>query len=203
MLYVGSSDGRLYFIDRQSGVPRWTYRTPKAISTTPAIAAGMVFFGGEDRWFRAINAREMGTRWVYTWRWLHSAFFIWGVAGPLPQLPGFHWHFRADAPIVASAAVAHGMVYLASKSGTLSALDFHTGTPRWSFQAGAELYASPVLAGDALYVASYDHTLSVLNAHDGTQRWRFTAGGPIHASPVVSDGEVYVAAMDGTVSALR
>jgi outer membrane protein assembly factor BamB len=162
-----------------------------------------VFFGGEDRWFRALDAHTLGGRWTYDWRWVQTTLFVWGISGPPPPLPGSRWQYRANSPIVASAAVAHDLVYVASERGTFTALDLRTGTPRWSFTTRKAISASPVVAGDVLYVASYDHTLTALDAHHGTLNWQFTAGGPIHATPVVSDGHVYVAAMDGVVYALQ
>jgi outer membrane protein assembly factor BamB len=182
---------------------RWRYRTPQAIRATPAIAEGLVFFGGEDGWFRALEAHTLGGRWTYAWRGVHTTLFVWGFTGPPSPLPGLRWQYRIRAPIVASAAVAHNLVYVASQRGTLTALELHTGTPRWSFTARQAISASPVVAGEVLYVASYDQTLTALDAHHGTLRWQFTAGGSIHATPVVSDGRVYVAAMDGVVYALQ
>jgi outer membrane protein assembly factor BamB len=203
LVYVGSNDGALHFIDRRTGVQRWSYRTLRAIRATPAVAEGLVFFGGEDRWFRALDARTLGWRWTYAWRWVHTTLFVWGITGPPAPLPGLRWQYRANAPIVASAAVSHDLVYVASERGTLTALDIRTGLPRWSFAARKGISASLVVAGEVLYVASHDQTLTVLDARHGTLRWQFTAGGPIHATPVVSDGRVYVAAMDGIVYALQ
>jgi outer membrane protein assembly factor BamB len=200
---VGSNDGALYFIDRRSGVPRWRYRTSQAIRATPAIAAGLILFGGEDGWFRAIDAYTLGPRWTYAWRWVRITLFVWGFTGPPPYLPGFRWQYRVHAPIIASAAVAHDLVYVASQRGTLMALELYTGTLRWTFTAQQALSASPVVAGEVLYVASYDQTLTALDARDGTLRWQFTAGGAIHATPVVSNGHVYVATLDGVVYALQ
>jgi hypothetical protein len=123
LVYVGSNDGALYFIDRRTGVPRWRYRTSQAIRATPTIAEGLILFGGEDGWFRAIAARTLGARWTYAWRWVRITLFVWGFTGPPPSLPGFRWQYRTRDPIVASAAVAHGLVYVASQRGTLTALE--------------------------------------------------------------------------------
>ena len=103
-------------------------------------------------------------RWTYAWRWVRITLFVWGFTGPPPHLPGFRWQYRTRAPIMASAAVAHDLVYVASQRGTLAALELHTGTLRWSFAARQAISASPVVAGDVLYVASYDQTLTALDA---------------------------------------
>jgi hypothetical protein len=56
---------------------------------------------------------------------------------------------------VASAAVAHDLVYVASQRGTLTALEMRTGIPRWSFAARQAISASPVVAGDVVYFAAF------------------------------------------------
>src|SRR5262249_24404634 len=152
---------------------------------------------------RAVVVVVLGGRCTAPWAGAHPRLSVGGSGGPQPPLPGLRWQYRANGPIVASAAVAHDLVYMASQRGTLTALTLHTGTPRWSFAARQAIQASPVVAGDMLYVASYDQTLTALDARQGTLRWQFTSGGPIHATPAVSDGHVYVAAMDGVVYALQ
>ena len=104
LVYVGSNDGALYFIDRRSGC-RAGATASQAIRAT-AIADGLILFGGEDGWFRAIDAYTLGPRWTYAWRWVRITLFVWGFTGPPPYLPGFRWQYRIRAPIVASAAAA-------------------------------------------------------------------------------------------------
>ena len=141
---------------------------------TPAIADGLILFGGEDGWFRAIDAYTLGPRWTYAWRWVRITL-VWGFTGPPPYLPGFRWQYRIRAPIGLSGWRTTWC--MASQRGTLTALELGTGTPRWSFTARQAISASPVVAGDVLYVASYDQTLTALDAPHGTLRWQFTAGG--------------------------
>ena len=108
-------------------MPRWRYRTSQAIRATPAIADGLILFGGEDGWFRAIDAYTLGPRWTYAWRWVRITLFV-GLYRSATIPPGFRWQYRIRAPIVASAAVAHDLVYVASQRGTLTALELGTGT---------------------------------------------------------------------------
>jgi hypothetical protein len=123
------------------------------------------------------RCHTLGGSWTYDWRWVQTTLFVWGIAGPPPPLPGSRWQYRANSPIVASAAVAHDLVYVASERGTLTALELQTGTPRWSFAARKAISASPVVAGDVLYVASYDQTLSALDASRNAPL-QFTASAP-------------------------
>src|SRR5688572_11348020 len=47
-LYVGSTDGGLYAIDRMTGVQRWRFATEGAVNSSPALAEGIVVVGSVD-----------------------------------------------------------------------------------------------------------------------------------------------------------
>ena len=200
LVYVGSNDGALHFIDRRTGVHRWRYGTPRAIRATPAIAEGLIFFGGEDGWFRAIDAHTLGGRSTYSWRWVHTRSSSgYPVRQRLSQACGG----RTVPPLWPGRLLRTTSSMWPRSTALLRRLSCAHGTLRWSFAARKAISASLVVAGEVLYVASYDQTLTALDARDGTIRWQFAAGGPIHATRVVSDGRVYVAAMDGVVYPLR
>src|SRR5215472_9755673 len=44
-IYVGSTAGILYAVDRVSGTERWKFETKSRITSSPAVADGLVFFG--------------------------------------------------------------------------------------------------------------------------------------------------------------
>ncbi|MER3438793.1 MAG: hypothetical protein C4346_15045, partial [Chloroflexota bacterium] len=77
------------------------------------------------------------------------------LPGPGPSgKPVLLWRFETAAPVVVSAAVAHGTVYAGSWDHGLYALDASTGRQRWRFEARAGFFSSPalhagmVIAGD-------------------------------------------------------
>jgi outer membrane protein assembly factor BamB len=47
-VYVGSSDGKLYVLDAATGQKRWEFDAGKAITASPAIAAGRIVIGAQD-----------------------------------------------------------------------------------------------------------------------------------------------------------
>jgi outer membrane protein assembly factor BamB len=47
-VYVGSSDGRLYVLDAQSGKKVFEFDAGSGITTSPALAGGRVVFGTQD-----------------------------------------------------------------------------------------------------------------------------------------------------------
>ena len=47
-VFVGSSDGKLYVLDAQTGAKKWEYEIGDALTSSPAIAAGRVVIGAQD-----------------------------------------------------------------------------------------------------------------------------------------------------------
>jgi outer membrane protein assembly factor BamB len=47
-VYIGSSDGRLYVLDAQSGKKLWEFDAGAGITASPAVAGGRVVIGSQD-----------------------------------------------------------------------------------------------------------------------------------------------------------
>jgi outer membrane protein assembly factor BamB len=55
-IYVGSTDGNLYAVNRADGTLRWKFATRGAVNSSPAFANGVVFAGSVDGRFYAVDA---------------------------------------------------------------------------------------------------------------------------------------------------
>jgi outer membrane protein assembly factor BamB len=49
LVFVGSDDGYLYGLDRETGARVWRYRTGGAIAAGPSVAGGKLYVGSTDR----------------------------------------------------------------------------------------------------------------------------------------------------------
>ncbi len=47
-MFVGSSDGKLYVLDAQTGAKKWEYEVGDALTSSPAIAGGRAVIGAQD-----------------------------------------------------------------------------------------------------------------------------------------------------------
>ncbi|MGW4985906.1 outer membrane protein assembly factor BamB family protein, partial [Streptomyces mirabilis] len=47
-VYVGSRDSSLYAVDAATGRKRWSFLTGSAVSSSPAVVDGVVYFGSVD-----------------------------------------------------------------------------------------------------------------------------------------------------------
>lgn len=136
------------------------------------------------------------------------------------------WTFKTEGPIVTSPAVAGGVVYVASLSGHLHAIDQQTGAERWKFKSSRPIASSPAIDDGVVYFVSSAGSLAAIDAATGQPRWvyaieherRFEAKG-LHgyppatqtipdawdvftSSPAVADGRVFFGAGDGNVYAV-
>ena len=53
---MGSTDGYLYALDAWSGKLVWKFKTSAPIESSPAIANGQLFTGGDDGYVYCLNA---------------------------------------------------------------------------------------------------------------------------------------------------
>lgn len=150
---------------------------------------------------------------------------VYASAGPT-LLRGVKWSFDTGGPIYASPVVAGDVVYIASASGVLFALDHDTGKERWKFTSRMPIASTPTVEGGLLYVVSSAGSLVALDVVTGKPKWvfateyerRFEAKG-LHgygpagqtmpdawdvftSSPAVAQGKVYFGSGDGNVYAL-
>jgi len=150
---------------------------------------------------------------------------VYQGTGPA-QLSGIKWSFATGGPIVASPVIAGGVVYIASLSGQLFALDQQTGAEKWKFKSSRPIASSPAIVDGTLYFVSSAGSLAALDASTGQPKWvyaieyekKFEAKG-LHgypsaaqtipdawdvytSSPAVANGKVYFGGGDGNVYAV-
>lgn len=146
-------------------------------------------------------------------------------SGPLAA-PTVKWTFKTPGPIVTTPAIADGVVYIASLSGHLYAIDQASGKEKWNFKSRMPIASSPTVADGAVYFVSSSGSLAAIDASNGQPRWvyaieyerRFEARG-LHgyppasqmipdawdvytSSPAVVGGTVYFGSGDGNVYAV-
>ncbi len=149
---------------------------------------------------------------------------VYDSPGPA-QFGSVQWTFHTSGPIVASPAIADGVVYIASLGGHIYAIDQETGKEKWKYKSQMPVASSPAIAGGMVYFVSSVGAIAVLDAKTGTVKWvlpteyerKFEAknlhGYPPAAqtmpdawdiftsSPVVANGKVFFGSGDGNVYA--
>jgi eukaryotic-like serine/threonine-protein kinase len=151
---------------------------------------------------------------------------VYASPGPV-RAPTVQWAFRTPGPIVTSPAVVDGVVYIASMSGHLYAIDQQTGKERWNFKSRMPIASSPAVADGTVYFVSSAGSLVAIDATSGELKWSFAneferkfearglhgyppaaqtipdAWDVFTSSPAVANGRVYYGSGDGNVYAVQ
>ena len=203
LVYVNSLDGTFYAVDAATGTKKWSYKTdgerrftapgihgamPRTemmadpydvFLSSPAVAAGVVYFGSGDNHVYALDAQS----------------------GELK------WKFKTGDVVHASPAVSGGVVYIGSWDRNLYALDAKTGAMIWKFQTGDDktiynqigIASSASVVDGVIYFGCRDGHFYAVDAKTGKEKWKHNNNmGWVIASPAVRDGLVYFPTSDGT-----
>ncbi len=153
--------------------PQWRFTAPNDVTSPPLLAGDALIFGDREGVVWALDASRGDVRWTFT----------------------------IGRPIVATPAVAGGIVYVAG--GTrVYALTLREGLYLWSRAANDLIDASPLVIGDLLLFGSEDGVFYTLDARTGSMRWRFETGSPIVSAAAGTTGVVCFGTTDGTLFAL-
>lgn len=173
-VYVGSTDGKLYAIDKK-GAKKWEFMAEAAVYSSPAISAdGTVYFG--------------------------SGIHLYAIAPDGKQ----KWTFEAGGAIYSTAVIgADGTVYVECEDGKLFAIK-PDGMKRWEFVTGGGMSGKPAIdSNGTIYVGSRDKKLYAINPN-GTKKWEFTTIDEVKSSPAIgTDGTVYIASGAKKLYALK
>ncbi|WP_405727579.1 serine/threonine-protein kinase [Streptomyces sp. NBC_01537] len=193
------------------GEQRWLFRAGDSVSSSPAVAGGVVFVGSNDHNLYAVDAATGEQRWKFRTHGrvgsspavVGGVVFVGSEDGNLYAVDAAsgerRWKF-SSSPILASPAVAGGVVFVGSVDSNLYAVDAASGERRWKFRTGNVVDSSPAVVGGVVFVGSVDSNLYAVDAASGEKRWNFHTTRSLYEDPAVADGTVYVAG--GAVGAL-
>jgi len=172
-VYVGSANGTLYAIARETGQERWRFETEGKIRSTAVLDGGTVYFGSWDGHVYAVSAAN----------------------GDLA------WEFDTGGIVQGSPATGTGKVFVGSRSAAVFALDASSGEQVWKqvHEDGSWVESSPVYSDGVIYIGSSDALeLFVLDAETGQANWSFRTGGWSWSTPALADGVVYIGGLSAS-----
>jgi outer membrane protein assembly factor BamB len=206
MVYIGSTDGALYALDRDRGTLRWKFATHGRVVSSPAVGGGVVYINSYDGNLYALDAATGRLKWKFQ------------TEGER-RFEGTHLHGSQPAAetmpdpfdvYLSSPMLWHGAVFFGSGDGNIYALDAASGALQWKFKTGNVVHASPAIADGTLFIGSWDSYFYALDTTTGTEKWRFKTGDDpdihnqvgIQSSAAVLDGVVYFGCRDSHLYAL-
>jgi outer membrane protein assembly factor BamB len=171
-VYVGSTDGALYAVNRADGTQRWKFETRGPVNSSPAFEDGVVYVGSLDGNVYAVEAASGAERWKFSTKG-ERRFTAPGIHGAIPRTERMPDPFDV---FLSSPAIAGNTVYVGSGDQHVYALDAATGALRWAFATGDVVHASPAVVNGVVYIGSWDRNLYALDAQTGRELWRYVTG---------------------------
>lgn len=193
--YFGTMGRTLYAVDlkddaryRDNPSARilWEFKADGAITSSPLVHDGKVFFGDFQDRFYALNfeARRQGHQ------------------GAVNAANG-EWSFNSEGWFWAQPVTEGDVVYAATLSGRVYALDEKTGQQKWTEPAviNGLVVAAPAFVdsqrGRALAVPSGEKDIVIVRLDDGSIQGSLFTNGPVMSSPSVVGDFVFVHAEKG------
>ena len=150
-MIFGSADSNIYCLNAETGLLEWKVKTGAEVLGSPSIEDDMVYIGGSDRTFRAIELETGEVKWKFD-----------GLNG-----------FIESKPLVYKDKIIFG-----AWDTYLYCLDKSTGKLLWKWKGDMNgiLYSpaacNPVASGDLVFIAAPDRKLTAININTGEQLWR-------------------------------
>src|SRR5690606_19559793 len=105
LIIFGSDSGEIIALEL-SGGRKWSYRTKRAVMSSPVVdAENICYVGSSDMFLYALDASS-------------------GYSS---------WRFRTNGPIISSPVVGNGHVYFGSADGYVYCVSTQSGRERWKF----------------------------------------------------------------------
>lgn len=206
-LYLGTSGGKVYALDADTGSEEWRYYTTvgEEFISSPAVSEGIVCLGSMDGNLFALDQDAGDERWTFE------------TGGPIISSPVVvdgmvlvgsgdqhlyavsvengteEWSADLEGEVFSSPAVADGIAYVGTERGYLYAIDVGSGQVEWRFEADSGIAATPAVREGTVYVRSRGGSLYAVGIDEGQQRWKTDIGAEGTSSPAVSEGQVFVA----------
>lgn len=220
VLYV-ASDG-LYALDAITGALKWKYSTEEQLTSSPAVAEGIVYCVTVNGPIYAISADSGTLKWkserniiiVFSSPAIRdNTLFIGGqyngkenyVFALDAETGILKWKYPTEGQIFSSPAVAKGMVFIGSNDNNLYALDTETGALKWRYETLELVQSSPIVVDDVVFFGSNDQNIYALQATTGTliKVLYTTEGIPMTSVPTVEKGVLYMEDSDHSFYAIE
>jgi outer membrane protein assembly factor BamB len=179
-IYVSSSNGRVYSLDKQFGDLNWESdvldEKHRKLWTSPAIHEDAIYVSTFDGHIYALSLET----------------------GDL-----LNWSFESQAGFASSPVIYKDTIFIGSFDRYLYAVRIGSNEPMWKFPsekpAGNWFWAAPIVHEGIIYAGCLDGRLYAIEAETGEKLWEFDAGAPIVSSPVLTDSLLIVANEAGNV----
>lgn len=230
-IYIGSSDGNLYAINKNTGTPIWNYKTNGAIKATPLITDNTIYQPSNDGIIYVLNSKNGKLKWkfetaganideskfgfdrnsIYTQPILKGNLLLFSSRDGYVYAIDIKthlkkWSFTYGSTWAMSCTLENDLVYVGWSTNNLAcAINLNTGKEEWKFQSRSHNYTNLVVAHNSLFMGSADGNLYSLDKKTGVKNWSYKIGTEIYSSPIFDheSNTIFFGADDGYFYALE
>lgn len=149
-VYIGTYNGMLYCLNKETGKIQWSKRVGHAIGSSPVIYKNSLYVGVEtthpNGYLIKVDAITGKTQW-------HSDWF-----GNQPH----------SSPAIDT---AKNIIVIGANSAFVFGIDMITGKTLWKFESEGEVKSTPVIYEDRAYVTSWGGKVFALDVVTGKSAW--------------------------------
>lgn len=204
ILYIGSTDGKLYALNAKQWEIKWIFNAGSAIRHAVAVSGGRVYFSSRDNNVYSLNAENGDVLWQFKSKsWMDAPPVIFDGRVYIGAFPSKIYLLNARTGTLE--AVRERTVRIRGIEYGCANGEFRPSTPLynanlWREQtAGSQSY--PVIANGIVYIGARDGHIHAYDEASKTEVWAHRVRGFVDAAPAISDGMLYAASGDGTVYA--
>ena len=204
VLYIGSTDGKLYALDAKRWGIKWVFDAGDAIRYSAAVLGDRVYFSARNNKVYALDAKTGEKLWEFKSKnWMDASPVVVDNKVYVGAFRSKIYVLNARTGSLESrreqTIQIRGTEY-GCANGVFRPVSPEHNAKLWRGQtAGSESY--PVTANGTVYIGARDGQLHAFDMASKTQTWAYPLGGFVEAAPAISDGILYAASGDGSIYA--
>ena len=219
-VYIGDEDGVVHAVNRKTGKKRWTFPTGgQIVGGATLLSEDRVMVGSHDGQLYCLNVKTGEVVWQCpTFGPVNGSqavdenlTFVTGCDKPVLRIVDVetgtqHDEVPLDGLLIASPALADGVLYFGTPDGDVIALHVEERRTVWAWSdpnRGQEIHSTPAVTDNLVVIGGRDRRLHALDRATGEERWFFETRGVVDSSPVVVGDRVFFGSTDRNLYGLR
>ena len=218
LVYIGSTNGSLYALDREKGKKIWEFKTDSSFEAPPMLLRDTVYIGALNGEMFAVDKANGELRWSYKTgnRIMGSANWAENSKGQVVIVVGSYdfkiyglaeesgrelWAYKTGNYINGAPAISvDGRIVAGGCDSFLHVVKAVDGTSAGNIEIGSYIAGSAALAGQRAYVGHYDNQVVGADLETGKIVWTYgdaDNGSPFFSSPALTEKKVFIGSRDG------
>ena len=204
ILYIGSTDGKLYALDAKQWGIRWVFDAGDAIRYSATVFGNRVYFSARNNKVYALDAKTGEKLWEFKSKnWMDAPPIVSDNKVYIGAFPSKIYLLNAGTGNLEAmrerTVRIQGIEYGCAKGVFRPILPEHNADLWRDYTGGSESY--PVTANGVVYIGARNGQLHAFDAASQAEVWTYQLGGSVDAAPAISDGILYAASGDGHIYA--